>query len=424
MTTIPEFDRTRAVLWLFAALLAAALAFVGWRYVGTLVLGLFVYYVTRPVFVRIDRRVPNRTLSTAIAILAVTLPVLLLVGWTVAVAVQELAALAESAAFEQVAVALEPYLDLAQLRQQVEDGVELLLAEPERLSTLDPRTLNGLLDGLVASLATVGNAAVQLFIVLVITFYLLRDGDRIAAWVRRTFFAESDEGTVLLAYFVAVDRDLKTVYFGNILNALVTGLLGAAVYTLLNLGAPPVVPIPNPVLLGLLTGVASLVPVVGMKLVWVPMALLMAVDSLVSDPETLWFPAVFALVSVVVVDYIPDQLLRPYVSGRSLHVGAVMLAYILGPLLFGWYGIFLGPLVLVLVFEFARIVVPWLVRPDRWPAVLGPVEAGELPVEVTADEPPEAPVESDAPDGVGGESSAEVDPPDESPGEGSGPPAS
>jgi len=72
------------------------------------------------------------------------------------------------------------------------------------------------------------------------------------------------------------------------------------------------------------------------------------------------FPVAFLVVSFVVVDYVPDQLLRPYVSGRTLHVGAVMLAYTLGPFLFGWYGIFLGPFVLVVLYEFARIVVPWL----------------------------------------------------------------
>jgi len=37
-----------------------------------------------------------------------------------------------------------------------------------------------------------------------------------------------------------------------------------------------------------------------------------------------------------------------------------MFAYILGPLLFGWYGIFLGPMLLVLVVHFVRIVLPEL----------------------------------------------------------------
>lgn len=35
-----------------------------------------------------------------------------------------------------------------------------------------------------------------------------------------------------------------------------------------------------------------------------------------------------------------------------------MLAYIPGPLLFGWYGLFLGPLLVVLITDFAGVVVP------------------------------------------------------------------
>ena len=38
-----------------------------------------------------------------------------------------------------------------------------------------------------------------------------------------------------------------------------------------------------------------------------------------------------------------------------------MIAYTFGPLLFGWYGIFLAPMLLVLVVHFARIVLPELV---------------------------------------------------------------
>lgn len=357
-----DFQRARVVLWVVAGILLAVLGYVTWRYAGTVVLGLFVYYVTRPVFERIDSRIPSRTLAVAVAISTVTLPVLVLVAWTVTVAIQELATLAQSTAFEQVGVVVEPYLDLTQVRRQFEEVVRIVLADPDRIRNLDVSPLSGLLEAVLDSVALLANVGLHLFIVLVITFYLLRDGERIVAWARRTFL---DDDGVLLQFFVAVDRDLKNVYFGNILNALFTGLLGATVYSLTNLVAPAVVPIPKPVLLGLLTGAASLVPVIGMKLVWVPVALFMFADSLLTDPETAWFPTLFALVSVIVVDYIPDQLLRPYVSGRTLHVGAVMLAYILGPLLFGWYGIFLGPLVLVVVFEFARVVFPWLVDPER-----------------------------------------------------------
>ena len=168
------------------------------------------------------------------------------------------------------------------------------------------------------------------------------------------------------SYFVAVDRDLHNVYFGNILNALLTGILAASVYTLLNAVAPTVTRIPEAAFLGLLVGAASLIPVVGIKLVTWPVGAYLLGRAVWFDPEALWFPAVFFAVSFVIVDYIPDQLLRPYVSGRTLHVGAVMLAYTVGPLLFGWYGIFLAPLLFVATFEFGRILFPWLLDASKF----------------------------------------------------------
>jgi predicted PurR-regulated permease PerM len=130
-----------------------------------------------------------------------------------------------------------------------------------------------------------------------------------------------------------------------------------------------------------------------MKLVYVPVATYLLAVSAADGFAGAWFVAVFALVSLVVVDTIPDLVLRPYVSGRNLHVGAVMVAYTLGPLLFGWYGIFLLPVLLVLVVHFVRIVLPELVdgEPIR-PYVVDPGAAtgGADGTAPDAEEPPVA----------------------------------
>jgi len=366
-----EFRRDRLVLWVVALLLLVTFLWVAWQYVGAVMLGLFAYYVTRPVFDRIYGRVGNRMLAVVVSLFAVALPVLLLTGWTAAIAIQGLLDLLSSTGFEELAEMVEPYVDLSTLQADLIVAAEQIAADPQQVTAIGGNGVGEVFATLLGTFVLLFNVLLQLFIVLVIAFYLLRDDHRAASWARDAF---APRGSVVERYLVAVDRDLKNVYFGNILNAMVTGVLGAVVYLSLNLVAPDVVSIPEPVLLGLLTGVASLIPVIGMKLVWIPIAVILLVDSLVTDPATAWFPVLFAGVSIVVIDYIPDQLLRPYVSGRSLHVGAIMLAYIVGPLLFGWYGLFLGPLVLVVVFEFARIVVPWLAHPER---ESGPARPGE-----------------------------------------------
>ena len=190
-----------------------------------------------------------------------------------------------------------------------------------------------------------------------IAFYLLRDGGRLRSLLENYLDQHSAalDGGRLDSYFDAIDADLETVFFGNILNALLIAVIGAVSYSALNLFAPAAFDIPYAVLVGILAGAGSLIPVVGMKIVYVPV--IAYLGGLAAMNGAGWdFVAAFAAVSVVVVDTIPDLALRPWVSGGDLHLGTVMFAYIFGPLVFGWYGLFLGPLVLVLVVHFYDIV--------------------------------------------------------------------
>ena len=351
-----NIDRARTGWWVVGLALAAAVLYVVYSFVGTFVFGIFIYYATRPVYERIRRRVRPASLAAAISLFALALPVLLLIIYTGAIALQELARAVDrlqemdavpadlTGIWEQI----QPYVGASTIAQRPEE----LLADPNTELVRDV----GL--SVLQYAGIIGIGLLHLFVMIAIAFYLLRDDHRLSRYVRRQF---ADDGGVFAAYARAVDRDFNSVFFGNILNALFTGTIAAASYNVLNLVAPPGLEVPYPTLIGLLAGAASLIPVVGMKLVYFPVAAYLGVETAVADPAVLWFPALFFGVSFVVVDTIPDLVLRPYVSGRDLHVGLVMLAYILGPLLFGWYGIFLGPILLVLVVHFVRIVLPELI---------------------------------------------------------------
>ncbi|WP_276302015.1 AI-2E family transporter [Halorussus lipolyticus] len=360
-----SFDRERLAWWLVAVVLAVAVGYVVTSFLGTFLLGLFVYYATRPMYRRLLGRIHQRTLTAATALFGLALPGLLLLGYTVLVSVRELSSLAGVGLTEFEGV-LGPYVDTSLLLDPAQ-LVGMAQANPQQLQELvsdrGAEAVRDLLASLVAVLGVLASTALGIVITLVVAFYLLRDDHRLAAWFREEVAGE-DSPTV--AFASAVDSDLETVYFGNILTAFVIGILSAVIFNLLDLVAPVLVSVPSPTLLGLLTGLASLIPVVGMKLVYIPLGIVLAVVAGVNDPTTLWFPVVFLLVTFVVVDTIPELVLRPYVSGRDLHTGLVMLAYVLGPVLFGWYGLFLGPLLLVLVVHFVRVIVPELVERDEF----------------------------------------------------------
>jgi len=372
-------SRSRLAWWVVALVFGAVTAWVLLTYIGTFILGLFLYYVARPAYRRFRSQF-RPSIAAATALLALAVPVVLLMGYTLAIAAQELTRLQRTVDLGPLADQVEPYVNVS----EVVKNPATLLQNPD---VVDAGQL--IAEGALGYVPIVGTALINLFLALAVAFYLLRDGARLGRWVEETFH---DQQEFLTVYLREVDEDLGSVYFGNILNAIAIAVVAAFVYTALNLFAPAN-GIPYPALVAVLAGAASLIPVVGMKLVYVPLAVgLFARAALSGDP--LWFPAVFVAATVVFVDFIPDLVLRPYVSGRNLHVGLVMIAYVIGPLLFGWYGLFLGPLLLVVVYHFARLILPVLIAGG---------DVDSMPRSVDTGSTEESPEGSDADDAVDGD---------------------
>lgn len=376
----PTEDRERVAWWLIFGVLGLILAFVLYSYVGTIVLGLFVYYATRPIYRKLNRGSQPRSLTAGLALGTLAFPGILLIAYTVFVSIRQLSELS-GLDFNHYETMLGPYVTSITGQQNSQAAIHQLLSNPQELSRyLDPETASKVLSSAGGYLGAAATGLLHVFIALTIAFYLLRDDQKLAHWFTSRI---SGEDSATHAYLAEVDTDLETIYFGNILNAFVVAIVAATTYTGLDSVAPTGVGIPAAVLLGLLTGLASLIPVVGMKLVYVPMGLYLAGRSLLTDPQSLWFPLLFLVAAAVIVDGLTELLLRPYISGRNLHVGLVLFAYILGPLLFGWYGLFLGPLLLVLLVHSARIVLPDLIHGRTLTGVA--TAADPIP---DADEPP------------------------------------
>ncbi|MFC7191350.1 AI-2E family transporter [Halocatena marina] len=362
-------------------LLGAILAYVILSYLGAFVLGVFIYYATRPIYEQFACRIQPPSVGVMVALLTISLPVLLLVAYTISIAVGQLGFVTDPG-FSTYRPLLDPYFDLTGIHS-FQEFISSIANDPQQLEGLvSEQTVQRFLESAGTYLGVVASGLLQAFIALAVAFYLLRDDHKLAGWAR-TALARDDE--TLIAYGYAVDQDLKTVFFGNILNAFVVAVTSLTMYHALNLWAPQSVSIPAPTLLGLLTGAASLIPVVGMKVVYVPVTVYLGAVAGLNNPSLLLFPLAFLIVSAVVIDGLTELILRPYISGRNLHVGLVLFAYILGPLIFGWYGLFLGPLLLVLTIHLARIVLPELIHGEP----LNPDAIGADPIP-DADGPPPA----------------------------------
>lgn len=357
------FDRTRGAWWLLVAAVAAGLTVVLHAFVGTFVLALFVYYGMRPLNRRLEARLSPGA-AAAVSILVVGLPVLLLVG---AVLVVGLTELADTGALDRAGTALRPYLAGSG------DPIERVTS----MAGSGPGSATDALRTGIGVLSKVVGGIMHLFLALTGAFYLLRDDHRLAGWFRSTV---GGPGSTAYAYATAVDRDLATIYFGNVSLVGVVAVAAALLYNGYNLLAPSAVAIPIPTTLALLTGFASLVPIVVGKLVYVPLTLLLAVRAAQRDPGLLVFPVALFGASLLVLDLVPMTVVLPRVAGKAAHTGLVLFAYLLGPMLFGWYGLFLGPLLLVVGLQTVRIVLDELLHAEPLsPAVTSAPSLGSPP---------------------------------------------
>lgn len=354
------------------------------NFIGALALGVFVYYCTRPVYKFLKNRGVNRTVSALVAQLAFIIPSILLIAYTIQIIAFEIRSFATDASgiiadfIENQDIIQEitedgTVLGLIPVEDDIESEVEPDIDTGEReqrslrdiLESIDADTISQVFDFSIETvtllISSISGLFFTLFIAFSLSFYLQRDGQKIKSIIYET--VEYDR--TIIKFARKLDRDLKVVFLGNIALALATSVIGATTFYLITLIIPGGEMLVYPGLVGFLCGIASLIPVVGMKLVYFPVTALLFLMSSIQQPfpEGLIFPTVFFLVGLIIVDTIPDLVARPYLGSWSgISTSILLFSYVLGPLTFGWFGLFLGPLIFVAFYEFYVHIFPKIIE--------------------------------------------------------------
>jgi predicted PurR-regulated permease PerM len=345
-------NENRLVVALFGVVVTAALGAIAYRFIAPLTISVFLYYSTRRYYKALRRLHLPARIRAVVVLTSLAVPLLLLISYTIVLVVVEARRFALRYSLFEVAAANFEWFDrVGSLPELSARGLYQAYQAGELDVFIDFAANNAsFISGLVSGFF------LNLFIVVIVTYYLLVDGARIREWLLRF-----DEGAIIREYLEAVDDELEAVLFGNLLNVIAISLIAVGAFRGYNAVAPPLARVPYPTLAGVLTGIASLVPVVGMKIVYLPLTGIAALPILLDGDQSLlvWIVG-FLAVAVVVVDTIPDLVLRPLLSGETTHVGLLMLAYTLGPVVLGFYGLFFAPILLVVGLTFAQTALPRL----------------------------------------------------------------
>jgi predicted PurR-regulated permease PerM len=180
-----------------------------------------------------------------------------------------------------------------------------------------------LVSGAISTVRTVSEALAGLLLVLLVTFYLLRDGQPIWAWVVRLFPRAAH--TRLDQAGRAGWRTFGGYMRGQLLIALFHGVSITIVLLVLR--------VPLAAALGVLIFLGSFIPLVGLTITG---ALAVAVTLL----EHGWLTALIVAAAIIVLVQAEAHLLQPFIMSRSVHLHplAVVLAVVAGTTLGGIAG--------------------------------------------------------------------------------------
>jgi predicted PurR-regulated permease PerM len=347
-----ERAHSRIGWWIFAFVLAAVLVVALSDYLGWLVFGIFLYYVARPISRQLQRQGLSRGTAAAITLGLVVLPFVGVIFVLALLATVQFATL-ELTDFEAAVDLLFPDVDTDELPATEAE----LYPFAEDLAT-DPTvaSVGQWMSGLLGRFLT---ASYLLLITFLFAFFLVRDERRLAQWLRTELIGKRPR---LDEYLYEVDKGLQSIFFGYTLTILAIMLLAGLIYTGLNTIAPRGLEIPLVLLLAIITGLASIIPLLGRTIVYVGIVGYLVIMAIQMDPTTLWFPVAFYVIMGVFFDGLIRTYVRPVLSGRMFPTGLVLFAYILGPPIFGWYGIFLGPVLMVVTVLFVQQQLPRLLH--------------------------------------------------------------
>lgn len=174
--------------------------------------------------------------------------------------------------------------------------------------------------------------AYYLVIIVIVCFFFIRDGHIIVDYLKDIMPLPTEERK---AFFDRAQQILQAVVYGLIVTAVVQGILGGIGWWYTGL--------PSPIFFTVLMMFFSMIPFVGTTVIWVPGAIYLFYTGDTTNGIILF---VWGMVVVGMV----DNFVRPlFISGGGkAHLLVVFIGVIGGLAVWGFMGLFMGPLVLSL----------------------------------------------------------------------------
>jgi predicted PurR-regulated permease PerM len=260
-------------------------------------------------------------------------------------------------AFLTISLVMEAIGLVTRLRSQTDfAGIEAALSKllaPEQAAAFTEQAraaLSGAAEFVQPALAAITSNVVAIFsntvsvifgvaVTLLAMYYFLKDGEKLKKELIDISPLEDKYDALL---FDRISAAVSAVAYGEFVVAIVKGTVAGVLFLVLGL--------PSPVFWGTMVALANFLPVIGTATVTVPFALYLFLSGQYTAG------IIFTVAAVLVIGLV-DNFVTPQVIRTRIHIHPLLILFSLlgGILLFGFVGLFFGPIILSVTFALVDI---------------------------------------------------------------------
>lgn len=304
-------------------------------FLDAIVLAVAVSYLLVFAHERIDARLDNEFLSSAIVISSVFIAVGASLYFFINNFFEILAGINEFTGTVQTGIIAA--VEFLNLSPQFQANLETFINQiSDQISTT-----------MVETFTSIPLLLIDISIFLVTALFVYKDRNKLEKQLKSIISnIPRPERDIVNSLLKSIDDIFKGVFMTQFIVAFILALVTAVGFYLIALVTTPIPFIP---LWAILIGLAALIPLFAGFMVYGPIGIYY---FMIGEP---FKATLIILFGTIVINLIADVVLRPYVGSKQMneHPLVIFLGFLTGPLVLGVKGVIIGPLLLILTKEFA-----------------------------------------------------------------------
>src|SRR3989344_406268 len=305
-------------------------------------------YTSFPLYKRINKKIPNKSISIILSLLTVILIVLIPFFILASLVIQQGIYFHDSLSnsIEQGAVFGFGCISVDSKLCSIINHIEKFSLEQSSALGIEgqlQKFLPFLKSKIIDFIQGIPLIVAQIFLTLIITFFILKEWKSILKGITDLLPTRKKTIKTIIDKFGNITH---TILYAQLFVALVQGIVGAIGFYLFG--------VPFPILLGLLLAFSALIPAIGTAIIWFPSSIFLILSGYFSNNYLILGKGIgLFLYGLFIISTIDNILLAKIVHTKAkISPIITIIGVIGGASLFGIMGIFIGPILLPLLITY------------------------------------------------------------------------